>query len=349
MGGPGSAPQPPVITWVRYDDGVLAVAWSGPGKPNAGVTYVVQVVDDDRTVAEAWAGAATDAALPLHAVPGEVYRARIAMYNLASGPTLSPEVTIVTDTSTVERAETDPVTGAVTLTWKAADTDEFLLRYVVNGTAPGPEVPVSGGSFVIDLPPPAGSTVAAALARVRTGQDAVSIGPHGPALAAPTERPELVEAAYDAPPAAGPPDAGLLAVAWTAVPAADAYRVSVLDEGGLFFRAAEVRAPVTTAGLDPGLVDGGTYRVVVQAVNGVGSGPPSAPLAVQLAAPGITAVTSDAATVSVAVVPPEFTPTGYDVVLLRDGVPVRRETVAPASTLSLAVPGPLPRGAAYAV
>ncbi|MFE2553761.1 hypothetical protein ACFXGI_35370 [Streptomyces sp. NPDC059355] len=58
-------------------------------------------------------------------------------------------------------------------------------------------------------------------------------------------------------------------------------------------------------------------------------------------------MTSDGATVSVDVVAPDFAPTAYDAVLIRDGVPVRRETLSPTPTL--AVPEALPRGAAYVV
>ncbi|TDU74842.1 hypothetical protein [Streptomyces sp. KS 21] len=341
MGGPiGAQPDPPAIRQVRYDSGVLTVSWSGPGRPNPAPTYVVQVVNGDRTVAEAWAGAATNAALPLDTAPGQAYHARIGMFVGNSGPELSPEVAIVTDTFAVERAETDPVSGALTLSWKAADTDDFLVRFVVNGTAPVPEAPVAGGSFVVKQPPPAGSTVAATLARVRTGEDVVSIGPHGPGFAAPTERPELLAVEFDA---------GLLSVSWAAVPAADAYWISVLNDHGVFFPATEIHAPATTAELEPGIADDGAYRVVVQAVNKAGSGPPSAPLQIRRTPPGVTQVTSDAATVSIHVVPPGFAPTAYDAVLFRDGVPVSRETVSPTSTLSLAVPEPLPRGAAYAV
>ncbi|MCX4695671.1 hypothetical protein [Streptomyces sp. NBC_01408] len=340
MGGPSAQPDPPVIRQVRYDSSVLTVSWSGPGRPNPVPTYVVYVLNGDRTVAEAWAGAATNASLPLDVAPGQTYRAQIGMYTSNSDPKYSPETPIVTDTSTVERAETDPVSGALTLSWKAADTDDFLVRLVVNGTAPDPEAPVAGGSFVVKQPPPPGSTVAATLARVRTGEDVVSIGPHGPGFAAPTERPELLAVEFDA---------GLLSVAWAAVPTADAYWISVLNDHGVFFVAAEVHAPATTAELEPGIADDGAYSVVVQAVNKAGSGPPSPPLRIRLTLPGVTSVTSDGTTVSIDVEPPDFAPTAYDAVLFRDGVPVRRETLSPAPTLSLAVPGPLPRGAAYAV
>ncbi|MFF4422408.1 hypothetical protein ACFY04_16770 [Streptomyces sp. NPDC001549] len=342
MGGPsGAQPDPPpVIRRVRYDCGVLTVSWSGPAQPRPETTYVVQVLNDGHTVAEAWAGAATNASLPLDVAPGLIYKARIEMYKGNSGPTDSPEVTIVTETSTVERAETDPVSGALTLSWKAADTDDFLVRLVVNGTAPDPGAPVTGGSFVVKQPPPPGSTVAAALARVRTDGDAVSIGPYGPGFAAPTGRPELLAVEFDD---------GLLSVAWAAVPAADAYWISVLNDHGVFFPAAEVHAPATTAGLEPGIDDDGAYRVVVQAVDKAGSGPPSPPLRIRLTLPDVTSAASDGATVSMEVEPPDFAPTAYDAVLFRDGVPVRRETLSPAPTLSLAVPEPLPRGAAYAV
>ncbi|WP_327418201.1 hypothetical protein [Streptomyces sp. NBC_01233] len=87
----------------------------------------------------------------------------------------------------------------------------------------------------------------------------------------------------------------------------------------------------------------------MRVVNKAGSGPPSPPLRIRPALSDVTSVTSDGARVSMDVEPPDFAPTVYDAVLFRDGVPVRRETLSPAPTLSLAVPGPLPRGAAYAV
>lgn len=330
----------PVIRRLEYDGGVLTLFWDGPVDATAPPKYVVIVSSGSLDVEKIWAGAETRASLLLDVTPDQIQRARIAMYTVGPLPTYSPKIAIVTDTATVEGAETDPVSGALTLSWRAADTDEFLLRLVVNGAVPDPDIPVSGGSFVLEQPPPTGSVVAATLNRVGTDGDATSIGPAGPGFAVPTERPELLEAAYDA---------GLLSVAWTAVPAADAYRISVLDDDGVFCPAVEVRAPATTADLDPGITDDGTYRVVVQAVTEAGSGPPSAPLRLRLTSPGVTQVRSDGAAVLIDVVPPDVTPTAYDAVLFRDGVPVRRETVDPAPTLALAVPEPPPRGAAYAV
>ncbi|MCX4985499.1 hypothetical protein [Streptomyces sp. NBC_00572] len=342
MGGSGGTQVStgPVIRRLEYDGGVLTVFWDGPVDPTSPPKYAVNVSSGNLDVGKVWAGAETSTSLILDVTPDQVHRVRIAMYTAGPLPTYSPKVAVVTGTSTVEQAGRDPVSGALTLSWKAADTDEFLLRLVVNGAAPDPEVLVSGGSFVFEQPPETGSIVAATLTRVRTDGDVMSIGPVGPGFAVPTERPELLDVAYDS---------GLLSTAWTAVPAADAYRISVLGDDGVFSPAVEVPAPATTVDLDPGITDNGTYRVVVQAVTEAGSGPPSAPLPLRLTSPEVTQVTSDGVAVLIDVVPPDDTPTAYDAVLFREGVPVRRETVSPAPTLSLAVPEPPLRGAAYTV
>jgi hypothetical protein len=345
MAGPDeAAPQPdPVITRVRYNGGVLAVAWTGPDGPSPAVTYALVLLADGSALVREWAGATTSATLAFDAEPGTSYTAQVEMYIGGNKhPVTSNVVAVTTDFVAVERAETDAATGALTLSWQAGQTEEFLLQLVVNGAAPDPQPPspARGGSCTLDDPPPPGATVAAALARVGTDPLAVTIGPYGPGFAVPTERPELLAVGYDA---------GQLSVAWTGVPGADAYRVSVLTSSGVFGAPVEVAAPATTAEWTPGIPAQGSYSVVVQAVGGSGSGPASAPLGILLTAPAVTGVTSNGATVSIDLRPPEFAPTGYAVVLLRDGVPVRWETPAPASTVSLAVPEPRPRGAAYAV
>lgn len=335
-----AAPQPePVITRVRYDGGVLAVSWTGPDKPSPPVTYVLVLLEDGRPLVRDWVEATTSATIAFDPLPGRSYACQVEMY-IGGGPHATPSnlVDVITDFVTVDRAETDPATGALTLFWESVD--EFLVQLVVNGAAPDPQppYPAGGGSFRVEHPPPPGATVAAALARVGADPLVVSIGPYGPGFAVPTERPELLAVGYDA---------GLLSVAWSAVPGADAYRVSVLTDREV--SAVEVAAPATTAEWAPGIPDRGSYRVVVQAVGVSGSGPASAPLGIPLGAPTVTGVTSNGATVAIELEPPDLAPTGYAAVLLRDGVPVRRETLAPASTVSLAVPEPRPRGAAYAV
>ncbi|GAA2136081.1 hypothetical protein GCM10009760_15310 [Kitasatospora kazusensis] len=343
MGGSDeAAPWPaPVITRVCYDGGVLAVSWTGPEKPSPVVTYVLVLLENGRELVRDWVEATTSGTIAFVPLPGRRYTALVEMY-IGGGPhpTPSKRVDVITESVQVERAETDPATGTLTLHWESAG--EFLVQLVVNGAAPDPQPPspAGGGSYRVEHPPPAGATVAAALARVGTDPAVVSTGPYGPGFAVPTERPELLAVGYDA---------GLLSVAWSAVPGADGYRVSVLTGGEVFGAAVEVAAPATTVEWGPGIPGRGSYRVVVQAVGVAGSGPASAPLALVLGAPTVTAVTSGGASVVIELEPPDFTPTGYAAVLLRDGAPVRRETLAPAGSVSLAVPEPRPRGAAYEV
>lgn len=327
----------PVITRVRYQDGVLTVSWTG--STGLGIGFLVMVWNGSTKVVDASVGTANSARLLVEVPPGETYEVQVGASGRASA-----KVAILTATAAIELAETAAATGALTLSWPAAGPDRCMVRLVVNGGAPDPESPpVAGGSLRIDQPPPAGSTVAAALARVRESPGLVVIGPYGPAFAVPTAEPELLAVGYEA---------GRLSVAWHAVPGADGYRVSVLTERGVLGTPVEVAAPATTAELEPAITDPGRYLVVVQAVGEAGTGPTSAPLGIPLTAPTITGVTSNGSTVSIDLRPPDSAPTaptGYAAVLLRDGVPVVRESLGPAGTLSLAVPEPRPRGAAYTV
>ncbi|MGW6982193.1 hypothetical protein ACWGE1_22605 [Streptomyces sp. NPDC054932] len=335
-------PQPPAISRVRYDGALLTVFWTAPdgGRLNPASSYEVDVGNGKSTVTMAEAGQETSASLPLEVADGQEYDVKVGQYTGNAHKGDSAPVAIVTGTVAIDRAETDPVTGALTLAWTAARSDEFLLRLVVNGGSPDPEPTVTGQSFVLTQPPPPGASVSAVLARVQHDQGALTIGPDGPAFAVPTERPELLAAGFEA---------DTLQVAWTGVPSADGYRVSVLQDGAVL-SSATVPAPATTLDLVPGITDRLPCTVVVQALDDARSGPPSAPLPVLLTAPEVTAVDSDGVSVSITVAPPHnLTPTGYDVVLLRDGVPVHRASPGATTPLSLPVSRPLPRGAAYAV
>ncbi|MEU5098438.1 hypothetical protein [Streptomyces sp. NPDC020996] len=63
-------------------------------------------------------------------------------------PLWSAPVPVTADVVTVERAETDPATGALTLSWQAAETDEFRIRVTLNGTPCEPESVATGRSRV---------------------------------------------------------------------------------------------------------------------------------------------------------------------------------------------------------
>ncbi|MEU7761618.1 MULTISPECIES: hypothetical protein [Micromonospora] len=92
------------------------------------------------------------------------------------------------------------------------------------------------------------------LARVRVlrGTDREEtrvVGPYGPALAVPTQRPELTEVGFDA-------DA--LTVSWVDTRAANAHRVTVLRDAQVFF-GTTVSAPRDTARLRPGITGTGAF------------------------------------------------------------------------------------------
>ena len=326
------------IDRVRYQDGVLTVWWTGGSGIVPG--FMVTVFSGPLRIVETTTSTTASVHLPLEVPPGAAYEVQVS-----AGTRRSQRVAILTETSAVERADTDPVTGRLTLSWTPAGSDGFLVRRVVNGAAPDPEAPANGGPSDTGEPPTDGATVAAALARVRTRTGPapadVSVGPYGPGFAVPTARPQPLAVGFEA---------GLLSVSWAAVPGADAYRVSVLHAASVFDRSVVVAAPATNAEFHPGITDQGDYRVVVQAVDRAGSsGPPSAPLGIPLTAPTVTRVLSDSATVSVELRPPAFPPTGYDATLLCDGVPLGWQRLAPDTTLSLAGPARPVGGAAYAV
>jgi hypothetical protein len=312
-------PGGPTLTHVRYDGAALSVAWTGD--PNPGTRYAVEVYDDDTRIASADAGPSMTAVVPIELAPDRTYGVTI----VANGGWTSLLVGVVTTPVAVPHATTDAATGALTLAMP--DAAMYRLRVSVNGAPPGPEQRVDGAEAAV-APPPPGSVAAATLALATVGAgDATSIGPYGAAFALPTQRPELLGAAYDG---------STLHVAWTGATGADGYVVTVLDAGVASFRQ-RVAAPATEASVTPGITGTtGRYTVVVQAATGESTGPPSAPLPLLLAAATVDAVTYDGALLSVTVTPPAGpAPTAYDLALLRDGAPVRAATVD-ATTLALA-------------
>ncbi|MFI1564696.1 hypothetical protein ACH4ZX_16880 [Streptomyces sp. NPDC020490] len=336
---PGAAPSPghPVIARVQYDNDFLTVFWAAGHHPAA--TYRVKVLGDALPVAEVSTGPGNSARLPIELAPGREYEVTVRMSAEGAPPLWSAPVPVTADVVTVERAETDPATGALTLSWQAAETDEFRIRVTLNGTPREPESVATGRSTVLDPLPP-GAAATAATARVRRRGDALSIGPYGPAVVLPTRRPDVLAAKFAA---------GTLSTTWTAVPAADGYRVSVLHRGRVTYES-RVPASTTTFHAIPGISDEMDCSVVVQAFTAVGSGPPSLPLPVLHVAPRVTAVRSDGTLLTVGVVPPPgLAPTAYDVTLSRDGTPVHSASLTAAARLSLPVPQPPAPGAAYTV
>ena len=328
----------PEITRVRYDDGALSVSWSAESDP--GTTFRVYVFDGTRPVAEAETGSAAHAALPVDLAVAGGYEVAVCGFAAGVPRQWSARIPVVTDSIAVERAETDPVTGALTLHWTAAEGDRFLVRLEANGLRAVPDSAAAGGSFTPDQPPPPGVTVTAALAHVRDHDGTVCVGAYGPRFAVPAQRPELLAVDFAD---------GVLSAKWTGVPGADGYRVSVLSDGHPCFQES-TSASTTSLETTPGVTGRHAHAVVVQALSAAGSGPPSAPLPVLLTAPEPTAVRSDRSTVSVDVAPPPGPPpTAYLVALLRDGVTVQRATLGVADTLMFAAPETVSPGAAYCV
>jgi hypothetical protein len=336
---PHGMPGGSEITWVRYDAGVLSLAWIA--SPNPATTYVVEVyAESPHPVATVEAGRVFHAAFPVDLPTGRDYTVQVQTYVGNAPKGTSDPVAVVTGTTAVATAETDPATGALTLRWPGAAADRFLLRLAVNGAPPDPDTVVTGPATTLEVPPqPPGCVAAATLARVVQSRNATSTGPYGRGFAVPTERPDLLAADVDG---------ATLHAAWTAVTGATAYRLTVLHDGAVSFQH-DVAAPATEAAVTPGAMDG-AYALVVQAVFSTGSGPASEPLALLLGAPAVTAVTYDGAVVAVAVTPPPGTaPEAYGVVVRCDGSPVAAATVGAASPLRLAVYRPPASGVACTV
>ncbi|MFI0724171.1 hypothetical protein [Streptomyces sp. NPDC021224] len=336
----------PVIRRVCYDGGALSVTWNPVGDVAAG--YRVTVFEGASPVAEADAESSGHVRFPVDLAPGSRHEVAVCAFGADGAPRgWSARVPAVADTVAVERVENDPVSGKPTLCW-TAEEDEFLVRLDVGGAGTGAERPATGRTSTVSQLPP-GAWAVASVAVVRRHDGAVSVGPYGTGLPVPTHRPALLAVRF-----AGE----RLHAEWTASAGAEAYRVSVLHGGHVLWQHTTTDAvttsldepleePAGTAGGDGGRP---ACAVVVQALGAAGSGPPSAPLPVLFTAPRVTAVRSDGRTLSVDVTPPPgLVPTGYDLALLRDGVPVRTAAPGAASTLSLPVPDVVVAEAVYTV
>lgn len=330
-------PGGPEIIRVRYDGGILSVSWIG--NPNPATTYVINVFADGRPhpVAVAGAGRTMNGSLPVDLPPGAGYTVAVEQKIGESSHGWSQYVDVVLDTGAVTHADTDPATGSLVLT--TSNDDSYRLRVALNGAPPGPELEIDGGTVRMPAPQPPGCLAAATLAAVVDSNDAVSIGPYGPAFAIPTERPSLLAADFDG---------TTLAAAWTPVSGATAYRVTVLKDGAKDAQA-NVAAPATTGAVRVAR-SSAVYTVVVQAVFSTGSGPPSAPLTLVLGAPAIAATAYDGATLALDVTAPSgVTPTGYDVTLFRDDVTVATAKSGPVAPLDIPLKQPVAEGASYTV
>ncbi|HEY7071587.1 MAG TPA: hypothetical protein VH479_15780, partial [Acidimicrobiales bacterium] len=325
------------ITRVRYDGAVLNVSWLG--YPNPSTTYVINVFAEKRIIAAVEAGHTMNGWLPVDLPADVAYTVAIEERRGNSSHGWSQDVDIVVGTAAVTSAGTDPATGALVLATPGPPDQAYRLRLVVNGAPAGPETEVEGDKIEIPAPQPPGCLAAVTLAIVIDSNDAVSIGPHGHAFAIPTGRPDLLAADFDG---------TTLSARWTAVTGATGYRLTVLRDG-VVDAQTDVAAPATEGTLAVQVAQGG-YAAVVQAVFSTGSGPASAPLGLVLAAPGLTAVTSDGASLALDVTPPPgVTPSAYAVSVVAGGVPVAAATVPPGSPLRVPASGPLAPGAAAGV
>ncbi|HWL35344.1 MAG TPA: hypothetical protein VNQ77_04055 [Frankiaceae bacterium] len=332
-------PGGPEITRVRYDGGILSVSWLA--SPNPATTYVINVFADGRPhpVAVVEAGRTMNGWLPVDLVPGHDYTVAVQEKTGESSHGWSQYVAVVLDTGAVTHADTDPATGALTLATPGTADETYRLRLALNGAPPGPETEVHGGSAAVPAPQPPGCLAAATLAVVVDSNDAVSIGPYGPAFAIPTERPSLLAADFDG---------TTLTAAWTPVTGATAYRVTVLKDGTKDAQA-DVAAPATTGAVRVAR-SSAAYTVVVQAVSSTGSGPASAPLTLVLGAPAVTTTTYDGATLTLDVTPPSgVTPAAYDVTVLRDDVTVVTTRAGSVAPLRIPLHQPVAEGASYTV
>jgi hypothetical protein len=185
---------------------------------------------------------------------------------LAHGVSLGPSVTARVGPS-IASATTDPVSGLTTIFWSAVSgaTSYLVQIYGSDGLPLGAPITVDTTMLTLDEPLLPNAPAFAAISVVTaSGTD-----PIGQRFALPAAQPSNVRVAFD----------GRLArVTWTPAGGASGYQVSLLD-GSPAPALSVIVANVPETTLDvSSLPPANSYSIVVQALEGGNSGPPSAPL-----------------------------------------------------------------------
>lgn len=185
---------------------------------------------------------------------------------LANGLSLGPAVTARPGPS-IAQATTDPVSGTTTLVWTAVSgAASYLVQlYGGDGLPSGAPLPAATTMLTLPQPLPPNAPALAAVSVVTAG----GTDPIGIRFPLPVQQPSHVSVDFDG---------TTVRAAWTPAAGATGYRISVLGSTAAPALTATV-GNVSSAALSASSLSAGTsYRVVVQALAGENSGPPTAPL-----------------------------------------------------------------------
>lgn len=258
----------PAITTVSFDGRVARVGWVALDSVVPGLSgYRVSVTSGGPEVVGVTVND-TAAALEVPA-GGESLAVEVrALAGVVRGPA-SLSIPLVAAAPGSAVATTDPVTGVTTLAWTPVEgATGYSLQFYADGAPYGEAVSVAEAGYVLPQPlvPNANEEVEGAV--VTTSGGATVTGPYSPPYPLPTAQPTGVSASYDG---------AMVTVGWTDAAGATGYVVSLLQEGAA--------APLQQAQAGPGATGAEmafviqdftkTYGVVVQALVGASSGPPT--------------------------------------------------------------------------
>jgi hypothetical protein len=325
------------VSTTSYDGAILHVAW--PALSGA-TSYVVQLRSgNDPILEQAASGTSCDIEVVLAETGSYAVTVRAAGTNVLGPPGTAkpilagaPSIQAITATA-----------SSIKVTWNPAPGGTNVTGYTATLEAPGlPPLTASGTDSATFNPTPLDSWRAYTV-RVQ----AIGTGLTGPSTA-------------PAPVIVGVPavqsiqfDGSHVVVRWDALNAAAAtgYIAQIVDgEGNKVGNPVTTKATEATLPLTP--VQGKTYSVVLEATDGMATGPSSAAAAapVILATPAISSVASDGAYIIIAIgAVADTNVSGYIARIYLDGVVVAAEKVDDRAVTTLRVRATLTAGGAYDV
>ncbi|MEW2221104.1 hypothetical protein AB0939_17725 [Streptomyces sp. NPDC006990] len=253
--------EPPVLTSARFDGTTVTASWISNG---AAAEHRLRVHTEGVTVATAAAGH-TSGTVGVCA-DGPLFLEVAGVCGQVVGPASQP-LSLISRAPQVTGATTDPASGKTTLPWAAVEgATSYLLQSFRNGLACEEPRQVTGATCEVTAAPGSGSAVAVA-AVVGTAATTVS-GPYSSPYPLPTAQPTIAHVTFDG---------SAATVSWHPVQGATGYVVTALSataagSGRVPASATEVTFPLT------GTAAGDDCAVVVQALSGPDSGPPSPPV-----------------------------------------------------------------------
>jgi hypothetical protein len=257
--------QAPTLRAVRYDGHRAEAEWAAltPGSVQGQSGFLLSATSSGTTVSSVFAtGSSAGLAIPDGTAAPAV---QLAMAGPGSTGLPTASITLLASAPDGLTLTTDAVSGNAVLSWQAvtgaagytiAFSDGRAAAQVTEARYPFPKAPAADVSLGVSVTPTA------------TTDNVAVTGPASLPFALPTARADLGKADYDG---------SALDLEWSAVAGATAYRISVLA-GQETTPVQQVDTPdaATHYRLTPTFSDyTKTYRVVVQALAGSSSGPPS--------------------------------------------------------------------------